>query len=542
MEKNKKYYWLTEESRLFLKRGYFTETPEQRTKDISINAEKILGIKGFADKFENYMSRGFYSLATPVWTNFGKEKALPISCYGSMVDDTLDSILNAGREVGMMSKYGGGTSMYLGNIRARGEKISTGGTADGPVHYTHIYDTIIDKCKQGESRRGACAVYNDVEHPDIEEFLNIGTEGSDIQNLQFGVCVGKKWISEMKEGDMSKRKIWAKILQRRSEFGFPYIFFKDNANNNTPYKELGLEIKHTNLCTEIMLPNDSNNSFVCCVGSINVLHWDEIKNTDAVETYVQFLNAVMDEFIIKAINLPGMGRAVRFARNHRALGMGILGYHSYLQSKLVEFESLMAKSINEDIFKTISERANNESQRLCQVLGYKTIREGFANTTLMAIAPNKSSGFILGNVSRMIEPIKSNYFTQDLAKIKSIYKSKVLMNELEKYNLNTAEVWESILENNGSCQHLDFPTKEVFKSFIEISPMEIVLQAAQRQKYIDQGQSLNLMIHPDVPAKDINKLYLTAEELGIKALYYQFSQSAAQSFVRDINNCVNCEG
>lgn len=538
----KKYYWLNDESRTFLNRGYFEETPEQRIKDIAITAEKLLKIKGFADKFEDYMAKGYYSLATPVWTNFGKEKALPISCYGSMVDDTLDSILNAGREIGMMSKYGGGTSMYLNNIRERGAKISTGGFADGPVHYTHIYDTIIDKCKQADARRGACAVYLDVEHPDIMDFLDIGTEGNDIQNLQFGVCVGKKWLSSMKEGDENKRVIWAKILQRRSEFGFPYIFFKDNANENTPYKDLGLVIKHTNLCTEIMLPDDSYNSFVCCVGSINILHWDEIKNTDAIEVYIQFLNAVMDEFIIKSEHLPGMGRAYRFAKNHRALGMGVLGYHSYLQSKLIPFESLQAKAKNNEIFKTISERANLESQRLCSGLGYTCIREGYANTTTMAIAPNKSTGFILNNVSRMIEPIKSNYFIHDLAKIKSVYKNEKLMEQLEIYNLNTKEVWESILEKDGSCQHLDFPTKEVFKSFIEISPMEIILQAAQRQPYIDQGQSLNLMIHPTVPTKDINALYLKAEELGIKALYYQFSQNAAQSFARNINDCVNCEG
>lgn len=537
----KKYYWLNEESRTFLSRGYFNETPEQRIKDIANHAEKILGIKEFAHKFEDYMSKGYYSLSTPVWVNFGKEKALPISCYGSYVDDTMDSILNAGREVGMMSKYGGGTSIYLGSIRPRGSKITAGGLADGPVHYAGIYDAIIDKCKQADSRRGSCALWLPVEHDDILEFLDIGIEGNPIQNLQYGVTVTDEWMKSMIEGDSTKREIWAKIIQRRSEFGFPYIMFKDNSNNNSPYKELGLDIVASNLCAEIQLPQDSYNSFVCCLGSINLLHWDEIEKTDAIETYILFLNAVIEDFINKAGVLPGMRRAHRFAKEHRAIGLGVLGYHSYLQSKLIEFESLEAKQNNYKIFKTLNERSQEASKWCHDYLGYKSIREGYANTTVLAIAPTKSSSFILGQVSMGIEPIKSNYFIKDLAKSKTVYKNPFLEKELEEYELNTPEVWQSILNNDGSVQHLDFPTKEVFKSFIEISPKEIILQGAQRQQFIDQSQSINLTIHPSIPAKEINKLYIYAWEEGIKTLYYQFSQNAAASFSRDINNCVACE-
>jgi ribonucleoside-diphosphate reductase alpha chain len=537
-----KYYWLNNESRLFLSRGYINETPEQRIKDIANKAEEYLKIDGFATKFEDYMARGFYSLSTPVWINFGKEKGLPISCYGSNIDDTLDSILNAGREIGMMSKYGGGTSAYLGNIRARGSKISTGGTADGPVHYARVYDTVVDVCKQSEARRGACAVWLPIEHDDILEFLDIGTEGNPIQNLQYGVTVTDNWINDMKGGDPQKRKIWAKVIQRRNEFGFPYIMFKDNSNNNTtPYKELGMEITASNLCSEIQLFTDSNNSFVCCLGSLNLVHWDEIKNSDAIEIYVMFLNAVMDEFILKSGKMAGMKRANRFASQHRAIGLGVMGYHSLFQSKLVPFESLMAKQLNNQIFKIIKEKSDATSRYLFEEKGYKSLRDGYANTTLIAIAPTKSSSFIHGQVSMGIEPIKSNYFIKDLAKSKTIYKNPYLEIELEKYGLNTPEIWESILKKDGSVQHLDFPTKEVFKSFIEISPKELILQAAQRQKYIDQSQSLNLMIHPSVPAKDINQLYLYAHEEGVKTLYYQFSQSSAQSFARNINECVSCE-
>lgn len=537
----KKYYWLNEESRTFLSRGYISESPEQRIKDIANKAESYLKIDGFAVKFEEYMARGFFSLSTPVWINFGKDKGLPISCYGSNIDDTLDSILNGGREIGMMSKYGGGTSAFLGNIRPRGTKISTGGSADGPVHYARIYDTVVDVCKQSEARRGACAVWLPLEHSDSLEFLDIGTEGNLLQNLQYGVTVTDQWIQEMKNGDTEKRKIWAKVIQRRNEFGFPYIMFKDNSNNNSPYKEIGLDITASNLCSEIQLPTDSFNSFVCCLGSLNLLHWDEIKETDAIEVYTQFLNAVMDEFIKKSVNLPGMKRAYRFASQHRAIGLGVLGYHSLLQSKLIDFESLEAKQLNHEIFSTLKERSDNASKWLHDNKGYTSLREGFANTTLVAIAPTKSSSFILGQVSMGIEPIKSNYFIKDLAKSKTIYKNPFLACELDKYGLNTPEIWESILKKDGSVQHLDFPTKTVFKSFIEISPSEIVLQAAQRQKFIDQSQSLNLMIHPSVPAKDINQLYLYAHEEGIKTLYYQFSQSSAQSFSRNILDCVSCE-
>ena len=549
----KKYYWLNEDSRTFLSRGYITETPEQRIKDIAIKAEKYLNIKGFAEKFEDYMAKGFYSLSTPVWINFGKQKGLPISCYGSNIDDNLDSILNAGREIGMMSKYGGGTSAYLGNIRPRGSVISTGGHADGPIHYARMYDTVVDVCKQSEARRGACAVYLPVEHADIEEFLDIGTEGNPIQNLQYGITVTDEWMEEMKGGDRKKRKIWAKVIQRRSEFGYPYIMFKDTSNNNSPYKDIGLDITASNLCSEIQLPTDSYNSFVCCLGSINLLHWDEIKETDAIQTYVYFLNAVMDEFIIKAETMPGMKRAFNFAEKHRAIGLGVLGYHSLFQSRLIEFESLEAKQLNSEIFRTLKDRSEIASRKLHADFGYSSLREGYANTTLMAIAPTKSSSFIHGAVSMGIEPIKSNYFIKDLAKSKTVYKNPFLECELEKYNLNTDKTWKSILSKDGSVQHLDFPTKEVFKSFVEISPKELVLQAAQRQKYIDQSQSLNLMIDPSVSAKQINQLYLYAWEEGVKTLYYLRSEAIKRAdvvsdkvlreYIFDYEDeCLACEG
>lgn len=543
----KDYYWLNEDSRTFLSRGYISESAEDRIKEISKAAESILQIEGFANKFENYMSKGFYSLSTPVWINFAKDKGLPISCYGSYVDDSLYSMLESSTEIGMMSKYGGGTSAYLGNIRPRGSEIRTGGRADGPVHYSKLYDTAVDVCKQSEARRGACAVYLPVEHKDILDFLDIATEGNPIQNLQYGVTIGDAWMEDMKNGDSNKRKVWAKIIQRRVELGYPYIMFRDTSNRNTPYANIkhkhSTEIVASNLCSEIQLPSNSEESFVCCIGSINLLHWEEIVNTDAIEVYVQFLNAVINEFIQKSENLDGMRRAHNFAKNHRAIGVGVLGYHSLLQSKLVAFESLAAKQINHAIFKRLKEKCDNASIELYKSnpQKYKCIRDNYANTTLIAIAPTKSTSFILGQVSMSIQPIKSNYFVNDLAKIKTVYKNPYLEKELQKYGLDTDEIWNSIMKKDGSVQHLDFPTKEVFRTFSEISPKEVVLQAAQRQKYIDQAQSLNLSIDPSVSAKDINLLYMYAHEEGVKTLYYQYSKSSAQEFSRNILECKSCE-
>jgi ribonucleoside-diphosphate reductase alpha chain len=347
----------------------------------------------------------------------------------------------------------------------------------------------------------------------------------------------------MISGDGDKRKVWAKVIQNRSEIGFPYLMFKDNSNNNTsPYKELGYDITASNLCTEIQLPTDSFNSFVCCIGSINLLHWDEIEKTDAIEVYTLFLNAVLDEFISKSATLPGMSRAHNFAKDHRAIGLGVMGWHSYLQENLIEFESMEAKMMNSIIFKTIKERSEDASSFLCGTMNVKCIRPGYANTTLVAIAPTKSSSFIHGQVSMGIEPIMSNYFIKDLAKSKSVYKNPMLEKELEKYGLNDEETWDSILKKDGSVQHLDFPTKAVFKSLAEISPKEIIIQAASRQRHIDQSQSLNLAIDPSIPAKDINQLYIYAWEQGVKTLYYQHSKSSAQAFSRNILECASCEG
>ena len=545
-----KYRWLTPESETFLQRDYLLagQTLDERVDIICAEAERRLGIKDFGKRFKENIQKGWYSLSTPVWTNYGTNRGLPISCFGSFVDDNMESILHSIAEVGMMTKMGGGTSAYFGKLRPRGSEIKDNGQSAGSVHQMQLFDKLITVVSQGKTRRGNFAAYLDIDHEDIMEFLTIRGEGSPIQDLSFGVCVPSQWLKEMKEGDAQKRKVWAKVLQIRAEFGYPYIQFTDNANNNTVdvYKDKNRKIYASNLCSEIMLPSNEDESFVCCLSSMNLLHFDEWYETDAVKLMVYFLDTVMEEFIEKASEIKFMERAVTFAKKHRALGLGRLGWHSYLQSKMIAFESLEAKLYNVKIAKFIKEESYKASAELAEMFGEPEMLKGYGrrNTTLNADAPTKSSAFILGQVSESNEPAKANYYIKDLAKIKFTVKNSHLEKILEEKGKNTQDVWNSILMNAGSVQHLDFLSdheKLVFKTFAEISQREVIIQASQRQKYIDQGQSLNLMVHPSIPTKDVNALLLEAEELGIKALYYQYSVNAAQAFTRDILNCVSCE-
>jgi ribonucleoside-diphosphate reductase alpha chain len=545
------FYWLNEESRRFLSRDYLLPgvSAEQRIRQIADYAEGILGIEGFGDKFYDYMARGWYSLATPVWTNFGLHRGLPISCYGSYIEDDSASILFTASEVGMMTKLGGGTSAYFGKLRPRGAPIRDNGYSNGSFSFAKLFDRMIEVFSQGSTRRGQCAAYIDIEHPDLEEWLWIQREGCDIQLLYWGVCVGNEWLQQMRDGDAEKRRLWAKVLQARSEVGIPYIFFKDNANNSAPevYQQLGKRIYASNLCTEIMLPASADESFVCCLSSMNLLHYDEWKDTDAVETMVFFLDAVMEDFIRRVEGIPFMQRAYNFAVRHRALGLGVLGWHSLLQSKRIPIESMDAYRLNTEVFRTIRDRAYNASMDLARRFGEPEYLQGYGrrNATLLAIAPTKSSSFILGQVSPSIEPFMSNYHVKDLAKVKTTFKNPYLQEVLRERGKDTDEVWQSIAARDGSVQHLDFLSDEerdTFKTFSEISQMTLVQQAAQRQAFIDQGQSLNLMIHPETPVRDINLLLLRAAEMGVKSLYYQYSVNAAQEFNRELLlSCRVCE-
>ncbi|MEJ6686411.1 MAG: ribonucleoside-diphosphate reductase subunit alpha [Crocinitomicaceae bacterium] len=560
-QEDKSFDWLTEHSRNFLHAGYLTPgvSPENRIREIANRAEELLGIEGYSDKFYRYMSQGFFSLASPVWSNFGKERGLPISCFGSNVSDDMGNILFTQSEVGMMSKLGGGTSGYFGNIRHRGTPVKNNGKASGAVHIMQLFETMVDVVSQGSVRRGRFSPYLPVEHNDISEFLDIGTEGNPIQELTHGVTVSDAWMESMISGDQEKRKIWAKVIQRRGEIGYPYIFFNDKANKGAPdvYKDKDHKIHASNLCTEIMLPSNDKWSFVCVLSSLNVMHYDKWKDTDAVETMVYFLDAVITEFINKLEvyrdssdrednqTFLFMERAYNFSKENRALGLGVLGWHSLLQSKMMPFNSQETFDLNTEIFKFIKERSYKASGELADRFGEPEVLNGYGrrNATLNAIAPTTSSAFILGQVSQGIEPIWSNIYVKDIAKIKTTIKNPFLLDLLEEKGKNTTEVWHSIRDKDGSVQHLEFLSekeKEVFKTYSEIDQMDIIYQAGNRQEYIDQGQSVNIIVHPDMPIKDINKLYITAWRLGLKSLYYQHSMNAAQKF-KQKKDCVMCE-
>ena len=894
MKNREDFYWLNDDARLFLSRGYLLEgqTAEERLRDISEEAERILGIEGFANKFYGYLAKGYYSLSTPVWTNFGNDRGFPISCFGSTPQDSTSSLLYTASEVGMMSKYGGGTSGYFGHIRPRGAEVKNNGLTSGSVHFMKLFEQMTDTISQGSQRRGRFAPYLPIDHPDIEEFLDIGVEGNAIQDVNHGVTVTNDWMIQMIGGDRDKRKIWAKVLQRRVEMGYPYIFFTDTVNDNKPewykdhpithsnlcvapntriltdkgykeikslesekaniwngeewstvevfktgedqeilkvttdsgyelectpyhkfyvlestksgkrtkpsrYKEvrakdlkpgdklikfdlpiiegeeefkfaydngffsgdgsedrgkqviylynekqelkelftsidtwseykkdgidrvsgrtdklkdkyfvplenfsvksrlewlagyldadgtvtnnngsqsiqvasinleflkkvqlmlqtlgveskvslnkkagvtllpkndgtgdyaeyktqeihrllingnslyklhnLGLtchrltwEVKNPNRecshfiqvesvedfgtsdtycftepkrhmgmfngiltgqCSEIALPDNERWSFVCNLSSMNALHFEEWKDTDAVETMVYFLDAVMTEFIEKLEEFRDsdneddkqtfhfMERAYNFAKENRALGVGILGLHSLYQSKMYPFASTEASLLNEQVFKTLEERSVKATKELADKFGEPLVMKGTGrrNSALQAIAPTSSSAFILGQVSQSIEPIWSNYYVKDVAKVKKTIKNEQLEDLLESKGKNNAETWVSILNHDGSVQHLDFLTddeKEVFKTFQEINQYEIINQASVRQRYVDQSQSLNVMINPATTSvKEMNELYIYAWENGIKSLYYQHSASAAQELSRS-NVCLACE-
>ena len=546
------FEWLNNESLRFLEEGYLIGkiSAEDRIREIAEAAERILNINGFADQFYENMGKGWYSLSSPVWANFGTPRGLPISCFNSHISDSMDSILDAAKEVGVMTQKGGGTSGYFGEIRGYGEPITNAGYSDGSVNFMRLYNTLVDVTKQSGVRRGSFAAYLPIDHKDIHDFLNIKKEGNPIQNMFTGVCISDDWMNEMIDGNPQHRKTWVEVLKTRCEIGMPYLFFTDNVNNNTVdvFKDFGLKIRSSNLCSEIMLPSNEDNSFVCDLSSLNLAKYDEWKDSNAVEIMTFFLDAVMTEFIGKAQSVRGMERAVNFAKNFRALGIGVLGWHDLLQSKMLAVDSVATYGLNNEIFKNIKERSYEASAKLFNMypenISNYMKNYGRMNATLIAIAPTTSSSFILGQTSQSIEPLRSNYYVKDLAKGKMTIKNKHLNAYLDDNNLNSDEIWKSILQNNGSVQHLKLPqeVKDVFLTFDEISQLTIINQAAQRQKHIDQGQSLNLMIHPDTPLKEINQLYITGWREGVKTFYYQHSLNAAQKLAQSLVTCKSCEG
>ncbi|MEE6185822.1 ribonucleoside-diphosphate reductase subunit alpha [Niabella digestorum] len=545
-----KMWWKNEESEQILNRGYLLkgETVEGAIERVCTAAAQRLYKPELKEAFMEMVERGWMSLSSPIWANMGTERGLPISCFNVHVPDNIEGITHKLGEVIMQTKIGGGTSAYFGELRGRGSSVTDNGKSSGAVSFMRLFDTAMDTISQGGVRRGAFAAYLDIDHPDIEEFLQIKSIGHPIQNLFFGVCVPDYWMQDMIDGDRQKRTIWAKVLESRQEKGLPYIFFTDNVNRNKPqvYKDQNYIIKASNLCSEIMLPSTVDESFICCLSSLNLELYDEWKDTDAVRLAIFFLDAVLQEFINKTENNYYLASANRFAKRHRALGLGVLGWHSYLQRNMIPFEGMRAKQLTAQIFSDIREKAEKATADLARIYGEPELLKGYGrrNTTLLAIAPTTSSSAILGQTSPGIEPFNSNYYKAGLAKGNFMRQNKYLKKLLAEKGIDNEDTWRSIMLNHGSVQHLPQLTTEekaVFKTFREISQLEIIQQAAIRQKYIDQGQSLNLNIPSNLPVKDVNMLIIEAWKLGIKTLYYQRSQSVSKELVTSLVSCTSCE-
>lgn len=551
-----KFEWLTDDARTFLDRGYIKDiSAEERYRQIADRVEKLTFIDGIADKIYEYSSKQYLSFSSPILSNFGTNKGLPISCNFGAVDDTLNSILHGMYEMGILAKHGAGTAKNLSAIRPYGEPYGKDktGISEGLIAWTGEYSNIIAKVSQGGMRRGFLTVYCSVDHPEIDWFLNIGANGDEripgysIKNITTGVTIPRGWIESMKSGDKEKREIYAKILKRRSEIGFPYILFEDNCDDQKPqvYIDKDMKIFTSNICTEVIEYCDNEKEFTCCLMSLNLAKFDEWPD-DLVYTANIILDAVISEYISKASHIPGFEKAVKFAREHRAIGVGVLGFHTYLQKNSIPFGSIESYQVNNRIFKHIREESDRASRFMAKRWGEPEMLKGYGyrNTTRVAIAPTKSTSFIMGNVSPSIEPIKSNYHEKTLAKIQTTYKNPELRDVLKSHGKDDRETWQSILDRNGSVQHLEFLSdheRDVFKTFSEVSQVDIIKLAAQRQKYIDQGQSINLMIHPATPPKDVSNLVLMAHDEGIKTLYYQYSINAAQRFNEDLMTCSACE-
>jgi ribonucleoside-diphosphate reductase alpha chain len=543
-------WWVNDESEQVLNRGYLLkgETIEGAIDRITTAASQRLYKPELKPAFTEMIERGWMSLSSPIWANMGTERGLPISCFNVHVPDSVEGITHKLGEVIMQTKIGGGTSGYFGELRERGSAVSDNGKSSGAVSFMRLFDTAMDTISQGGVRRGAFAAYLDIDHPDIEEFLTIKSIGSPIQNLFNGVCVPDYWMQEMIDGDRKKREIWAKLLESRQQKGLPYIFFSDNVNRNKPqvYKDLEMTIHASNLCSEIALPSSESESFICCLSSMNLELYDDWKDTEAVKMAIYFLDAVLQEFIAKTEGNHYLEAANRFAKRHRALGLGVLGWHSYLQKNMIPFEGLQAKLLTTTIFKDIQEKAEKASAELARIYGEPELLKGYGkrNTTLLAIAPTTSSSSILGQTSPGIEPFSSNYYKAGLSKGNFMRKNKYLKRLLAEKGIDNEDTWRDIMLNHGSIMHLNELTEEeksIFKTFKEISQLEIIQQAGIRQKYIDQAQSLNLNIPASLPVKNVNQLIIDAWKLGVKTLYYQRSQSVSKELVANLVNCASCE-
>ena len=538
--------------------GYLlsNETPKEAYQRVCKTVARRLDKPELAKTFYEYIWNGWLCLASPVLSNTGTDRGLPISCFGIDVADSIYDIGTKNLEMMLLAKHGGGVGIGINQIRPAGAKIKGNGTSDGVVPFCKIYDSTILATNQGSVRRGAASVNINIDHADFDEWLEIREPKGDVnrQSLNLHQCavVGDKFMRKLEQGDREARRRWGRLLQKRKATGEPYILFKGNTNKNNPqaYKDNGLKVHMTNICSEITLHTDESHSFICCLSSLNLAKYEEWKNTNIIYDAIWFLDGVLEEFIQKAKGKIGFGNSVRSAEKGRALGLGVLGWHTYLQEKGLPFEGLSSQFETRRIFSQIKIESERASMDLAELYGEPLwcVGTGLRNTHLRAIAPTVSNSKLSGNVSPGIEPWAANVFTEQSAKGTFIRKNPTLEKQLEKLNLNTKEIWDKILADGGSVQDikgLDDYTKEVFKTFKELNQLELVRQAGIRQQYIDQSVSLNLAFPSTATPKWINKVHFDAWKKGIKTLYYVRTESVLRGDIADqamSEDCVACDG
>lgn len=550
--------WMKEEGFRTLQGGYLLpdETPKQMYRRVAVAAASYYADSAkWEEKFFQAMWNNWLCLASPVLSNLGTDRGLPISCNTIHVGDSVESIFHKNFELAMLSKNGAGVGIYLGDVRGRNAPIKGNGVSEGVIPWAKVYDTTTVSVSQGSTRRGASATYLPVTHVDIGEFINIRRPTGDVNrrclNLHHGVCISDAWMRSMLDGDHEKRQLWIEILKARAETGEPYLMFTDNANNQNPdcYKANALSVKSSNICTEIMLHTDPDHSFVCCLSSLNLMRWEEWKDTDLVNVSVRLLDAVLEEYIRKTENIPGLAASRASAVKGRAIGIGVLGWHSFLQSRMIPFDSYEAMALNAQIFKSMRAKAEEETRCLAEELGEPLWCKGFnrRNTHLLAIAPTVSNSAISGGFSAGIEPLTANIFTVKSSKGTFIRKNTLLEDLLESKRVNTSETWRSINDSAGSVQHLTVLSPEekaVFMTAREINQHAIVKQAAQRQRWVDQGQSVNLFFGSNSDPKYIHEVHVAAWESGLKSLYYLRTEGVIRGDIasRSKDECKACEG
>ena len=538
--------------------GYLlkNETPRQAYKRVAEKVAGRLDKPEMAAKFFDYVWKGWLCLASPVLSNTGTDRGLPISCFGIDVADSISDIGTKNLEMMLLAKHGGGVGVGINQIRSSGSKITGNGTSDGVVPFCKIYDSTILATNQGSVRRGAASVNINIDHEDFEDWLEIREPKGDVnrQSLNLHQCavVGDKFMRKLETGDAEARRKWGKLIQKRKATGEPYIMFKGNTNKANPaaYKDNGLKVHMTNICSEITLHTDESHSFVCCLSSLNLAKFDEWKHTNLIYDATWFLDGVLEEFIQRAKGMKGFDNSVRSAVKGRALGLGVLGWHTYLQQNNLAFESLQSIFKTHEIFGKIKLESERASRDLATEFGEPLwcVGTGYRNTHLRAVAPTVSNSKLSGNVSAGIEPWAANVFTEQSAKGTFIRKNPTLQSKLIELEMDTAEVWDKILQDGGSVQDLQIPEeiKDVFKTFKEINQLELIKQAGIRQQYIDQSVSLNLAFPSEATPRFLNQVHLEAWKAGIKTLYYVRTESVLRgdiaAKVLDPNACAACDG